>query len=146
MGLRLHTEIVPAGPAAAIVLSDADVDALGDGRRAAVRVTIGGVTERLRVAVMGGQIMIGLRRDVRERFGVAAGDVVDVQIDLDDAPREVTVPGDLAAALAAAGVRSAFDAQTYTRRKEAAASVTDAKRPETRARRIAAVVAGLVDA
>ena len=143
MGLTLRTVLVAAGPAAAIELTDAEVERLGGGKRAAVVVTIGGTSERLRLAVMGGRNLIGLRREVRERMAVAAGSEVDVRIDLDVAPREVTVPDDLAAALAAAGRRDAFDRLAYTHRKEHVAAVTDAKRPETRARRIAATVAAL---
>ncbi|WP_045296717.1 YdeI/OmpD-associated family protein, partial [Microbacterium trichothecenolyticum] len=73
-------------------------------------------------------------------LGVEIGDEVDATIDLDTAEREVEVPADLAAALEAAGVRAAFDALTFTRRKELARGVTEAKRPETRERRVAAAV------
>ena len=52
------------------------------------------------------------------------------------APRDVKVPEDLAAALKAAGARSAFDALAYTHRKEHVRAIEDAKKPDTRARRI----------
>lgn len=134
--LVFTTTVVPAGPAAAIVLTDAQVDELGGGRRAPVVVTIAGQSERLRVARMGSENMIGLRKEVRASFGVDAGDVVEVTVTLDTAPREVEVPPALAAALAADGeAREVFEALAYTHRKEYAAWVGEAKREETRQRR-----------
>lgn len=129
--LVFTTTVVPAGPAAAIVLTDAQVDELGGGRRAPVVVTIAGQSERLRVARMGSENMIGLRKEVRASFGVDAGDVVEVTVTLDTAPREVEVPPALAAALAADGeAREVFEALAYTHRKEYAAWVGEAKREE----------------
>src|SRR5438105_8170875 len=76
------------------------VAALGSGSRPAVTVTIGGHAYRTTVARMGGRFLVPLSAENRTAAGVAAGDQVDVDIALDSAPREVTVPGDLAAALA----------------------------------------------
>ena len=74
----------------------------------------------------------------------AIGDRVTACIDLDTAPREVPIPEDLAAALDAdPQVRRTFDALPYTRRKEYARAVDDAKRADTRARRIEQTVAQL---
>lgn len=144
MTLRIHAVLTQSGPATAIELTDAQVDELGGGRRAAVVVGIGERTARLRLAVMGGRNLIGLSQAARMQLGVEYGDAVDATIDLDTAEREVTVPDDLASALDAdARVRAAFDALTYTRRKELARAVVDAKRPETRMRRIATTVDGL---
>ncbi|NLP82317.1 DUF1905 domain-containing protein [Microbacterium sp. CFH 90308] len=144
MALRIHTVLAPFGPATAIDLTDAQVDELGGGKRAAVVVDIGGRTARVRLAVMDGRNVIGLSKAVRAQLGVDIGDDVDATISLDTAEREVEVPDDLAAALdSAAGVRAAFEALSYSRRKELARGVAEAKRPETRERRIAAVVADL---
>jgi len=74
---------------------------------------------------------------------VEIGNTVDAVIELDEAERTVDLPDDLAAALRAAGLQESFDALSYTRRKEAARGVTEAKRAETRERRIAAVIASL---
>ncbi|MBL3687676.1 DUF1905 domain-containing protein [Leucobacter zeae] len=142
MSLRIDLELAPMGPATAIVLSDAQVEELGGGRRAAVLVTIGGRTARLRLARMGGLNCIGLSRAVRAELDVEIGDAVSALIELDRAERTVELPEDLAAALDAdPRVRAAFELLPYTHRKEAARSVADAKRPETRERRIAAAVA-----
>ena len=92
---------------------------------------------------MGGRFLLPVSAEVRQGAGVAAGDEVDVEVVLDDAPREVAVPDDLAAALDAAGVRAGFDAQNYTARKEAVRGVEEAKAAATRERRIAKVVDGL---
>ena len=146
MTLRIHTTLEPFGPATAIELTDAQVDELGGGKRAAVVVGIGGRTARVRLAVMDGRNVIGLSKAVRAQLGVDIGDEVDATIDLDTDERDVQVPDDLAAALTDAGARAAFDALSYSRRKEIARAVAEAKRPETRERRIATAVADLAGA
>lgn len=140
MTLHIDTVLEPKGPATAIVLTDDQVLELGGGPRAAVLVTIGGATARLRLARMGGLNLIGLSKANRTALGVDIGDAISANIDLDTAERVVDVPADLAAALDAAGLREAFDALAFTHRKEHARSVTEAKREETRAKRVAAVV------
>ncbi|MDQ6873812.1 MAG: YdeI/OmpD-associated family protein [Actinomycetota bacterium] len=120
------------------------VDGLGGGKRPAVRVTINGHTYRSSVAVMGGEFMLGVSAEQRASAGVAAGDRVDVALELDTEPREVTVPADLAAALAADDeARRFFEALSYSNRLRYALSVETAKKPETRERRIAAAVSAL---
>ena len=117
------------------------VAALGSGSRPAVTVTIGGHTYRTTVARMGGRFLIPLSAENRTASGVAAGDQVDVDIALDSGPREVTVPGDLAAALAHDDIaRATFDGLSYTHRKEWVRWIEEAKKAETRERRIAKVV------
>ena len=101
MGIRIRTTLEPNGPATAIELDDAQVEELGGGKRAAVRVTIGGRSAQLRLAVMGGQNLIGLSKASRAELGVELGDEVDALIELDTEPREIELPEDLAAALAA---------------------------------------------
>jgi uncharacterized protein YdeI (YjbR/CyaY-like superfamily) len=93
---------------------------------------------------MGGRFMIPLSAENRAAAGVVAGDDVDVDIEADTAPRDVVVPSDLAAALAASGpVRDFFDALAYSHRKEWVRWVEDAKKPETRSARIATTVAAM---
>jgi hypothetical protein len=140
MTLQIHTVLAPMGPATAIELTDQQVAELGGGKRAAVIVGIGGRTARVRLGVMDGRNLVGLSKAVRAELGVEIGDEVDATIDLDTTERQVEVPDDLAAALDAAGVRAAFDALTFSRRKELARGVTEAKRPETRERRVAAAL------
>ncbi|TWS23624.1 DUF1905 domain-containing protein [Tsukamurella sputi] len=143
MALHVRTTLEPVGPATAIELTDAQVEELGGGKRAAVRVVIGDKSARLRLAGMGGCNLIGLSKAARKELGVEIGDTVEAVIELDGAERTVDLPDDLAAALDEHGLRPAFDALSYTRRKEAARGIADAKRAETRERRVAAVVDGL---
>ena len=119
------------------------VESFGAGKRVPVRVTLGEYTYASTVAVMGGRYLVGVNAAHRAGAGVAAGDEVDVTLEHDDAPRTVEVPDDLAGALDAAGLRSAFDALAYSHRKEHVRSVEDAKTAPTRERRVAAVVTKL---
>jgi Bacteriocin-protection, YdeI or OmpD-Associated/Domain of unknown function (DUF1905) len=120
------------------------VDALAAGKRPPVRVTLHEHTYRTTVARMGGRFLVPVSAEVRKAAGVTAGDELDVGIELDDAPRTVDVPADLAAALAEApAAAQAWEKLAYTHQKEWARSVEDAKKPETRARRIAAAVEAL---
>jgi Bacteriocin-protection, YdeI or OmpD-Associated/Domain of unknown function (DUF1905) len=120
------------------------VDALGAGKRPPVRITLREHTYRTTVARMGGRFLVPVSAEVREAAGVTAGDEIDVGIELDDAPRTVDVPADLAAALAEVPEAAlAWEKLSYTHQKEWARSVEDAKKPETRARRVAACVEAL---
>ena len=120
------------------------VDALAAGKRPPVRVTLHKHTYRTTVARMGGRFLVPVSAEVRKAAGVTAEDELDVGIELDDAPRTVEVPADLAAALAEApAAAQAWEKLAYTHQKEWARSVEDAKKPETRARRIAAAVEAL---
>ncbi|MDQ2844978.1 MAG: YdeI/OmpD-associated family protein [Actinomycetota bacterium] len=123
------------------------VDGLGAGKKPPVSVTIHGHTYRTSIASMGGRFLLSVSAEVRAAAGVVAGDVVDVTVELDTAPRVVEVPDDLAAAFAAApGARAAFDAMAYSHQLRWALAVRDAKKPETRARRISEAVAAMVAA
>jgi Bacteriocin-protection, YdeI or OmpD-Associated/Domain of unknown function (DUF1905) len=137
--LRLHTTLHPRGPAAAVLLDDDQVARVGGGRKAfPVRVTLNGHTLRLRLARMGGENMIGFSKAARQEAGVEPGDEVEVEIALDDAPREVEVPVELSAALEGdPDARRAFEGLSFTHRKEYARWVAEAKKAETRERRIA---------
>jgi hypothetical protein len=136
--VRLTTTLVARGPAAAIVLDDEQVAAIGEGRkRFPVRATVNGYSWRTTVAPMHGETLLGLNRAVRESADVQAGDTVEVAIEFDTAPREVDVPEALARALAGdPAAKAAFEALTFTHRKEYARWVADAKRQETRDRRV----------
>jgi hypothetical protein len=105
--------------------------------RPPVQGTVNGYPFRTTVAVYGGKSYIGFRREIRDGAGIAPGDAVEIQLERDDAPRDVVVPDDLAEALAAeTGLREAFDRMSFTHRREYAKAIDDAKRPETRARRV----------
>jgi hypothetical protein len=132
-----------AGDLPAVVLPADVAAAMGGRARIPVAGTINGVAFRGSTMPMGdGRHCVGFRQEIRARAGgVEVGDSVTIEIGRDDAPRTVAVPADLAAALAAEpGVRNAFDAMSYTHRREWVEAVEAAKRPETRARRIAQAV------
>jgi Bacteriocin-protection, YdeI or OmpD-Associated/Domain of unknown function (DUF1905) len=135
--LRLRATFEPRGPAAAIVLTDEQVTALGGGKVFPVRVTAKGVTITARVARMGGENLLGFSKKSRADLGVEIGDTMDVVIALDTAPPEVAVPPALATALAEdAAVQAAFDALAPSHRKEFARWIEEAKRDETRRSRV----------
>jgi hypothetical protein len=114
------------------------VEAIGSGKRPAVLVTINGQTYRNTVAVMGGEYMVGVSAENRALTGVAAGDEVEIDLAPDTAPREVVVPDDFAAALAAEpAAQRTFDALSYSNRSWHVLSIEGAKTEETRERRIA---------
>lgn len=142
--LHLTTVLEPRGPAAAVILTDEQAAAVGGGAKAfPVLLTVRGQQVSLRLARMGGENLIGLRRDVRQQLGVQAGDEVEVVVELDAGPRTVEVPDDLAAALAADdAARAGFDALAPSHRKEWVRWVTEAKSEATRAERVTATVLG----
>ncbi|SDS46793.1 Bacteriocin-protection, YdeI or OmpD-Associated [Friedmanniella luteola] len=119
------------------------VEALGAGKRPKVAVTLNGHTYRTSVGLMGGRSLIPVSAEVRAASGVAAGDELEVEVVVDDAPREVAVPDDLAAALAAAGVAAAFAGLSYSHQRRHVLAVEGARAEATRARRVAAVVTAL---
>ena len=122
------------------------VEGLGAGKRPAVRVTINGHSYRSSIASMGGRFMLGVSAEHREKAQVAGGDVIDVDVELDTAPREVTVPKDLAAALKKdPKAKATFDSLSYSNRRWHVDSIERAKTQETRQRRIAKSVAALHD-
>ncbi len=128
--------------AAGMEVPAAVVEALGAGRKPPVRVTIGAHTYRSSIASMGGVFMLGISNENRAKAGVAAGDEVDVDIELDTEPREVAVPDDLRAALDADPVAARFfDGLSYSNRLRHVLAIDDAKTPETRRRRIEKSVA-----
>ncbi len=117
------------------------VAALGGGNRPRVRVSVGGYEYQTSVARMGGQFKFPVSAAVREAAGVAAGDEVDVSIELDTAPRSVEVPAELAAALEThPDARTAFESLSYSNQKRHALLVEGAKTSETRERRIAKIL------
>ena len=120
------------------------IAALGTGKRPAVHVTIAGYSYRSSVASMHGVFMLPVSADVREHAGVAAGDELDVTLELDTEPREVLVPPDFADALDRdAQARRFFDGLSYSNRLRYVLSIEGAKSDETRQRRIARSVEAL---
>jgi hypothetical protein len=132
--------------ATGIQVPAAVVEQLGTSRKPAVRATINSYTYRTTVASMGGVFMLPVSAEVRERAGVAAGDDVNVRLELDTEIREVTVPPDFADALARnAPAQRFFDTLSYSNRRRFVLSIDGAKTDETRQRRIEKSIAMLRD-
>jgi hypothetical protein len=123
-----------------IVVPDDVVIALGGGKRAPVRISLKGYSYLSTLAVMSGRSMVGVAAEHRDKAKVKGGDLVEVDIVLDTAPRAIQIPTDLALALTRSGARPRFDALAPSRRKEFVRAIEAAKAEETRERRIAAAV------
>jgi transposase len=142
--MRFRAKILSSGKTAAGIEVPAKVvESLGS-KRPKVRATINGYTYRSSVASMNGTFMLGVSVDVREKAGVAAGQTVDVDLELDTDVRDVAVPADLATALKAEpAAKRFFDGLSYSQRRWFVEGIESAKKPETRQRRVEAAVARL---
>jgi hypothetical protein len=143
--VRFRTTIVQSGKSITGIEVPAGVVAsLGTSKRLPVRVTINGYTYRSTIAVMGGRFMISLSAENRKSAGVSGGGETEVVLELDEAPREVTVPADLAEALAEdPEAKRVFDGLSYSRKQAHVLSVEGAKTSDTRQRRIAKAIGAL---
>ena len=143
--MRFRTTLLQNGKTATgFRVPDDVVEALGEGKRPPVRVTINGYTYRSTVAVMGGEYMLGVSAENRAGAGVKGGDEIDVELELDTAPREVSVPPDFGAALdAEPSARRTFEALSYSNKSWHVLQVEGAKSDETRQRRIVKSVEAL---
>ena len=137
---RFTADLERAGTSSAMLPIPFDVKEEFGRARPPVRVTIRGHTWRTTPAVYGGVAYIGLNKDVRAAAGVDVGDRVRVELELDMEPRTVALPEDLRIALEQGGLRAAFDALSFTHRREYVEWVEGAKRTDTRTRRVAETV------
>lgn len=140
--MHFRTTLQQSGKTATGIGVPADVvERLGSGKRPAVRVTLNGHPYRSTVAPMGGTFMLPVSAQIREQAGVKAGDEVEVELELDTEPREVTVPPDLLQALTQdQAARQHFERLSYSNKQQMVLSVEEAKTAETRLRRIAKAV------
>jgi hypothetical protein len=112
------------------------VAALGGMRRIPVQATFDHIAYRGSVVSMGGEKVIGVSKGIRSELGKRPGDVVTVTLEPDRAERSVEVPEDLRAALDDAGLLGTFRALSYSHQREYVSWIGDAKKADTRARRI----------
>ncbi|MCP2370811.1 hypothetical protein BJ978_001487 [Agromyces terreus] len=141
--MRFESTMAQMGNNTGIEVPEQVIEALGAGRKPPVVVTVNGFEYRSTVAVMGGRYLIAFSSDKRAATGIRGGDAIVVDLEVDTQPRTVEVPADLAEALADAGARAAFDKLAPSARKAHVTNVESAKAPETRQRRITAIVAKL---
>ena len=112
--------------------------------RAPVKVTLNGYTYRSTISTIGGPPCIPLRKSNREAAALEGGETIDVRLELDTEKRDVTPPKDLVKALKAAGALDAWRALSYTHQREHVEAIEEAKKPETRTRRIERTVQMIV--
>ena len=136
---RFRAELKLEGKTGTYIEVPLDVPAVFGRARPPVRGTINGAPLRSTIAKYGDEYFLVINRKVREAAGVAAGQTVDIELELDTKPRTVRVPKDLASALDGE-TRSTFDRMSYTHRREYVEWIKEAKREETRRRRIAKAV------
>ena len=143
MSETFDAPLVVHAKGAHVVVPDRVIEALGGGGRIPVRAAFDGVEYQGSVVTMGGERIIGVQKAIRTSIGKGDGDRVTVTLARDTGERAVEVPADLANALKAAGVRKQWDALAYSHRKEHVRAIEEAKKPETRAKRIEKAVEAL---
>jgi len=140
---RFKTVLLQTGAnTTGIVIPPKVIEALGSGKRPKVTVTLDGrYTYRNTVAVMGGEYMIGVSAQHREKSGLKGGDKIDVELTLDTAPRVVEMPAELAAALKKdKAAKAVFESLSYSRQRQHTLAVEAAKAAETKARRVLKII------
>ena len=137
--MKFRARLLTAGKTATgIEVPSKVMEGLGAGKKPPVRVTINGYTYRSTVATVNGKSMVGVSEEVRKNAGVTGGDTVDVEMELDTAPREVAVPPDLARALAKdAKAKKYFESLSYSGKLRLVLPVANGKTAETRERNVA---------
>ena len=140
MAVKYKTVVVGHGKHAALEIPDEVLAKLGANRRAPLKITINGYTYQSTATGVDGKCMVVFPLKDREAAGAAAGDTIAVTLELDAGHREVAMPEELTAALKKAGKTAAFEALTYSKRKEFVRQVTEAKAADTKARRIQKVI------
>lgn len=142
--MKFRTHVEPPEPMRGLEVPPEIVDALGGGKRPTVTITINGHSWKSRVAIMRGRNLLGLSNANRAAAGVAIGDEVEVEVELDAEPRVVVEPDDFARALDAdPAARTAYDRLSPSRRREHVLAIEGAKKAETRTRRIDRALATL---
>lgn len=140
--MKLTTELLSFGNNTGFEIPEAFVEELGGGKKPKVSVTVNGFTYRSSIARMGGQYLLGVSKERRDAAGVAGGDLLEIDIELDTAPRVIDVPPALAEALVDNSKAKAFwDSMSYSNQRWHAEQIEGAKTVETRARRVAKSVA-----
>jgi hypothetical protein len=109
----------------------------GTSGRVPVNATIDGVPDKGALFRMGmPHHILGVSKAIRDKIGKKPGNLVKILLWKDDEPREVAVPPELRARMKKAGVLAFFDGLSFTNRKEYSRWISEAKKDETRARRL----------
>lgn len=145
MKVTYTTTILGFGKHAAIEIPDDVLQKLGGNKRAPLKITVNGYSYQSTATGMNGKCLVVFPMSDREKAGVDSGDSVDVELELDSGYREVSVPEELSKALQKAGLKQKFDKLIYSKRKEYARQVGDAKAEETKAHRIGKILSDIKD-
>ncbi len=136
--MKFRSEVEPPQPMRGLEVPAEVIEALGGGERPPVTIRINGHEWRSRIAKMRGRYLIGFSKANRAAAGVDTGDEVEIQVEVDTEPRVIAEPEDLTRALDAdPAARAAWDALAPSHRRRHVHAIEGAKKPETRARRIA---------
>lgn len=140
MSVSYKTVVIGHGNHASIEIPDDVLEKLGANRRAPLKITVNRYTYQSTATGVGGKCMVVFPQKDRKAAGVAAGDSVTVKLELDSRYREVDMPDALTKALKKSGLLKTFESLTYSKRKEFARQVSEAKTDNTRLRRIEKVI------
>lgn len=142
--MRFRTVIELQGNNTGILVPDAVIDELGAGKRVPVVVTVGATTYRSTITPMGGRFLIALSAANRAAAGVAGGDEVEVELEVDTAPRVFPLPPELEQVLAGdEQALAAYGALSFSRQRALAEPIALAKTDATRDKRLAAAIEAL---
>jgi len=143
--IEFRTKLVQAEGWVCLNFPESASKKLGAKGRVPVVGTINGFPIRTSAFAMGGKThMILVNREIQGGANIGAGDTVAVSVEVDTKPRTISVPPDLKKAIArSATAKAAFDKLSHTHRKEYVRWIEEAKRAETRIRRIEKAVAML---
>jgi bifunctional DNA-binding transcriptional regulator/antitoxin component of YhaV-PrlF toxin-antitoxin module len=144
MSVTYETKVIGYKNHASIAIPDEVLSKLGTNRRAPLKVTINGHTYQSTATAVDGECRVVFPQKDRDAAGAKADDIITVTLELDSGVREVDVPSELTQALQTSGLTEVFAALTYSKRKEFARQVSEAKAEETRVKRIAKVIESLL--
>jgi hypothetical protein len=146
---RFRARLRPSGRGAGghlVEVPDKVVAGLGGRGRIPVQASFNGVAYRGSIVRMGGVMMLGVTKAVMAEAGARPGDVLDVVVENDEAPREVEVPPELTKALKRnRAARAVWDGLSFSHRREYVSSIVEAKKEETRARRVERTIQALTE-
>lgn len=145
--MKFRAQVIPSGNATGVEVPDDIMQGLGPRSRPPVTITINGHTWRSRVAAMRGQRLIGISAANRAAARISEGDIIEIDVERDEAPREVVEPGDLADALDnCLQARASFNRLPFGLRQKHVRTIQEARSAEVRQRRISKLIAALKDA
>ena len=144
--VTFETTVAASGNNTGIVVPDEVIEQLAAGKRPPVLVNVNGYEYRNTVGVMGGRHMISISAAVRNATGLQGGDPIRVTLTVADTAREVDVPADFAAALAAdERARAFFEMLSNSMQRYHVDNINAAKSADTRQRRIDKAIALFLD-